>query len=62
MSEQLKPCPFCGGKAKLCIDEEAHYGLYVECQSCHATTDKWIPESYWKDSALAAWNQRASDE
>lgn len=57
MGEQIKPCPFCGGKAKL-MDLWAT-GIAVEC----CTTRCFIsgPERKTKRGAIAAWNRRASN-
>jgi len=59
MSEELKPCPFCGGRAKLWYDDTAGYmgcksDSYVYCGCCQATG------SYKKsdEEAIAAWNER----
>ena len=62
-NNELKPCPFCGGKAKLEFDDEACYhggrGLdFVECKKCHA-------KSALADSeieAITLWNNRATEE
>jgi len=52
MSKQLKPCPFCGGKASVCL-------FSVSCEDCNATTG---PETYdtMADDApwVTAWNTR----
>ena len=62
MSEDLKPCPFCGGEAALAIDEFTDNDnscvreIYsVQCCNCIACT-KWDASS---DNAIAAWNRRA---
>ena len=53
MSEELKPCPHCGGEA------EARDGSstmpYIRCKSCGCRTG-----SSWNvDKLKAAWNRRA---
>lgn len=57
----LKPCPFCGGKARLkLISTDAitmmppMYWHRVECISCRAGIEKKDPEQ-----AIEAWNRRA---
>lgn len=53
MSEELKPCPMCGGEAR-----EFHgvngIGNSVECLSCGVSISK--PNI---DDAIKAWNRRA---
>ena len=47
---ELKPCPFCGGKAVL-------YGkvfYYIVCKSCLAETKG----NYSKQTAIETWNRR----
>lgn len=43
MNKELKPCPFCGGKAKL--EHDVHYS-YVRCMECHARTRDIAVASY----------------
>ena len=51
MTEELKPCPFCGGEAK-CIE---FYGLYhVICCNCHIAGK----DCSTRESAVSAWNTR----
>lgn len=60
MTEELKPCPFCGGKAEVVwmpyINVEG-MGLVVECNHCWAETGYYAT----REEAIAAWNRRASD-
>lgn len=59
MSEDLKPCPFCGG---LPISAYIRNGRHIVCQTCHAEG----PPAYGgplnrrsaEDRARAAWNTR----
>jgi len=50
MSE-LKPCPFCGGKAESMVDGKWYY---IFCGSCHSRTVEF--KEYWQ--AGQAWNNR----
>lgn len=50
MSDKLKPCPFCGGEARLV----GHYPYSITCCNCRATTVVCdTPEK-----AIDAWNNR----
>ena len=54
---ELKPCPFCGGEAKL---EKADMGCWkIKCTKCPCDFGR-----YWylrKRDAKKAWNRRATD-
>lgn len=70
MSENnLLPCPFCGGEAKLIgfskgkgLLKKAHYtddktksnGFFVKCLACGCDTGMSLDENF----AIAAWNKR----
>jgi len=63
--EELKPCPFCGGKAELYESEaynlktetkEKDIRWFVMCEQCTALTCGAL-----KKKAIEAWNRRASD-
>ena len=68
MSEQLKPCPFCGatkesGLVNICIapvesflKRETIEFYTVKCGCCEAQIGNHCTE----DGAIAAWNRRAS--
>ena len=60
MSE-LKPCPFCGGEAKL---EHLIKSSIVYCKCCRASTRamEFSPEYASDEKAIEAWNNRAENE
>lgn len=56
--EKLKPCPFCGSKAR--FDDTAMLdGVFIECSKAAC----WVqgPVRKKKAAAIAAWNRRAGD-
>ena len=53
MSEELKPCPFCGGEAELTGFGAPEY--WVWCPNCKASADMHTG----MENAIAAWNARA---
>ena len=71
----LKPCPFCGGKAKLeksfraFIGGETRKVAFVHCVSCSARSGRVPISNYGKSShsylaeqkAVDFWNTRAED-
>ena len=66
MIEKLKPCPFCGGEAKL----STYYDFYkAHCNSDNCLAEVSVGDVYngvgkWYGSvaeAIAAWNTRADD-
>ena len=63
MSEELKPCPFCGGAAEFeytTWNEETEEGDdgtgWIECQSCHVQMG-----GFDRDDAEARWNKRSTE-
>lgn len=54
MSDELKPCPFCGGEAQTDFIEGESY--LIECYVCRAETG--IKDS--EAEAIAAWNRRST--
>lgn len=54
MSEQIKPCPFCGGTA--CLSDDSDFGcMHIECEYCYAKSIS-NPD---KDLIMRYWNRRA---
>ena len=58
MTENLKRCPFCGGKAKL-TDLTKAPESWVECTECGART-RFFSNS--EEDAVSAWNARPIDD
>ena len=60
--EELKPCPFCGGKARLLVND----GVKVICSKCYigtmSMTDVMWQESNAVETVVAAWNRRDDNE
>ena len=50
MSDELKPCPFCGGKARY------RTGCGVECSVCFANI---VDARRLRESVCAKWNRRS---
>ena len=63
----LKPCPFCGGKAiyGICETSEKKFPFagFVKCIHCGVKTPKQynIDEQSAKEDAIKLWNRRTSD-
>ena len=60
---ELKPCPFCGGKAKL---RETTYGDNIDAYVVYCTNrecEVWPSTRYrrFRSEAIEAWNRRAED-
>lgn len=70
MSKELKPCPFCGGKAKLIF----RFGIDIccECTECEARTKMFFVRDTAPDvmdefedakaKATKMWNRRVNDD
>lgn len=61
MNEKLKPCPFCGAKAKLEQGMERVYPIWrVKCTFNQCGAEIAFGEHY-KDCAIKAWNRRTNE-
>lgn len=64
MNEELKPYPFCGGKARLRWSVFFHTEVFVKCDKCKCRTVEYKGTSHedMKYLAIEAWNRRVNDE
>ena len=65
MMSELKPCPFCGGKAEIEHNEILTLMFsYVVCRNCGAKTGEYrVNSTYSSDEkAIEAWNRRAGEK
>lgn len=55
----LKPCPFCGGEARL-LDARPNHPAFVYCIDCDVSTSGMARRPLRRDNAeaIAAWNRR----
>ncbi len=64
MPNELKPCPFCGGKAVLNKGRDT-FGYYysVDCKDTNNCQGHFIHTKYFrkKPEAIGAWNRRAGN-
>lgn len=68
MNQELKPCPFCGGKPyvetrhRVFIKSETVRAAFVRCTNCNARTGRMPLKEYGSaaavNGAIEAWNRR----
>lgn len=55
--EQLKPCPFCGCKKPMPLDNTGGNYTYIECRTCGASTAEYKS----RKEAIVNWNSRKKE-
>lgn len=56
---ELKPCPFCGGKAKIM---KMGYPHWIYCLDCGARVHgRVVGEKEGEEASIKAWNRRTKD-
>lgn len=55
MKDELKRCPFCGGKASMNLNGNFYW---IACLKCLAE----VEGSYSKIESIERWNRRVSDD
>ena len=60
---ELKPYPFCGGKALLAHDHAGLGASYIRCERCGLESVHFIKsfETASDDQAIKYWNRRADN-
>ncbi len=54
MTQKLKRCPFCGGRAKIFYNNDKEHTCYIECGCCFIRTDNYYDKKYLVED----WNRR----
>lgn len=57
MSEELLPCPFCGGEAVLHHYYYKECAYWVQCDACRVSTLAYLDKEY----VIRAWNTRVQE-
>lgn len=73
MKKEIKKCPFCGGEARLKMENKRDVGwtIWGECKSCYAKTTGYCVSlksdtalediERCKEKASEAWNRRVKE-
>ncbi len=63
MTNELKPCPFCGGKAEMQITERCPSGFDYTPRCLNTSCCGRLQKKYAViDTAVYMWNRRYNDE
>ena len=57
MGDELKPCPFCGGKATIGKSQEESPKYKIYCKRCAA-----VIKSSYLEGLIKVWNRRVENE
>lgn len=73
ITEELKPCPFCGGEANIKLAKRDCVGVVIwcKCKRCYAESTGYAPTldnsdlaldniESCKSKAIGAWNRRTN--
>lgn len=64
---ELKPCPFCGGKAELHLFQmyvgDESYAVNIRCQKCgvEGAVEWKVDGKNFKQRAIKKWNRRVRE-
>lgn len=61
MSEELKPCPFCGGEAYITFLYKTPYINCNHSKKCFAKPSTWMISNKSITKQIKAWNRRKND-
>lgn len=56
-NEELKPCPFCGGKANIEGGKSPYWVYWIKCYECRVETEAYD----FEEDAIAVWNRRVNE-
>lgn len=61
--QELKPCPFCGGQARIgyAINDYNRWGVSCQNCGCSVEVEDWKGVDDTEENAIAAWNRRADN-
>ena len=57
LGQELKPCPFCGGKARIGHSPNCN-DFWIICRECTTYYPKDMSRKYTESEAIEAWNTR----
>ena len=73
MNNELKPCPFCGGKSVIkAVNKNYGLTIWCQCNECGARTEGYCPNTnkedetmdsieQCKNKAVILWNRRTDN-
>lgn len=65
--DKLKPCPFCGGKAKVVIQDrkdwrEYYQTAFIRCKDCWCRTGNFETSDGYEKEMADVWNRRVNND